>query len=100
MIPVKNLEEAKLKLRTMRTTIREEFSIDIFGIIGSFARGDYNDKSDIDLAFRIAGKPTLFDLAGASIDLKKELLREIDLVDVENMPKIRRDFIMRDFIEI
>lgn len=52
-------------------------------IFGSFARGDYNAKSDIDLMVRFINidKTTLFDFADITYLLEEKLNIKIDLVE-------------------
>jgi predicted nucleotidyltransferase len=52
-------------------------------IFGSFARGDYNHKSDIDLMVRFndSSKTSLFDYADIAFLLEEKLKTKIDLVE-------------------
>ena len=53
-------------------------------LFGSFARGEENDKSDIDILFvpDRSGKPfTLFTMGGMYMELRDLLGREVDLVE-------------------
>lgn len=71
-------------------------------LFGSVARGEENDKSDIDILFvpDRNGKPfTLFTMGGMYMDLKKLLGREIDLVEDGSLrpyavPSVERDKIL------
>jgi len=60
------------------------------GIFGSVARGNANEKSDIDILYSFASKYSLFDLGGLYEQLKSELNRKIDLVEFSAIhPKLR-----------
>ncbi len=48
-------------------------------IFGSYARGDANDNSDIDLLIEPARK-SLFEIAGIKMDLEKALNKEFDVL--------------------
>ncbi len=52
-------------------------------LFGSYARGEANDESDVDLSFVLSSdaKVTYFTLAGYLLDLEKKLNRKIDLVE-------------------
>ena len=53
-------------------------------LFGSFARGEENEKSDIDILFvpDRSGKPfTLFTMGGMYMELRDLLGREVDLVE-------------------
>lgn len=48
-------------------------------IFGSYARGDADDNSDIDLLVEPARK-SLFELAGIKMELEKALKKEVDIL--------------------
>ncbi len=83
-------------LTTLRTTeIREIFkrnNVQRVYLVGSFARGENTDKSDIDLIFE---KPTgvvfsLFNIGDMKSSLEASLGREVDLVAESSIhPKFR-----------
>ncbi|MBS1625453.1 MAG: nucleotidyltransferase family protein [Bacteroidetes bacterium] len=50
-------------------------------IFGSFARGDQNENSDIDLLIEYAAPPSLFDILRLERQLQDATSRKIDLVE-------------------
>ncbi|MCR5454575.1 MAG: nucleotidyltransferase domain-containing protein [Bacteroidales bacterium] len=57
-------------------------------LFGSFARGEQNAQSDVDILFvpDRTGKPfTLFTMGGMYMDLRRLLGRDIDLVEEEGL---------------
>jgi predicted nucleotidyltransferase len=88
---------------TLKKTSAENaamFGIEAYGIVGSFARGCATDQSDIDIASRVVGSPTLFDVSRMTRVLAAELGRDVDLVFPEDMPEYKREHIMRDYVAL
>ena len=74
---VNSLEEVK----KLAIPILKEHGIRKAAVFGSFARGDFDDKSDVDFLIEPSkGKFSLLDLAGVKIDLEEILGRKVDLV--------------------
>ncbi|MBO7067701.1 MAG: nucleotidyltransferase domain-containing protein [Bacteroidaceae bacterium] len=72
-------------------------------LFGSVARGEENDKSDIDILFvpDDSEKPfTLFTMGGMYMDLRKLLGREIDLVEDGSLRPYAVESVERDKILI
>ncbi|MCF8357560.1 MAG: nucleotidyltransferase family protein [Prolixibacteraceae bacterium] len=66
------------------------------GIFGSYARGDGNDFSDIDILVDFKGQISLFDLGGIKYDLTELLKRPVDIVTERSVNKRIKDYINRD----
>lgn len=49
-------------------------------VFGSYARGDYDKKSDIDFLIKAPKGMSLFDLSGLKIDLEDVLKKEVDVL--------------------
>lgn len=72
-------------------------------LFGSVARGEENEKSDIDILFvpdRSGGPFTLFTMGGMYMDLRKLLGREIDLVEDGTLRPYAVENVERDKILI
>ncbi len=64
-------------------------------LFGSYARGDANENSDIDLAFGLqkGTRISYFGLAKYLVDLEKNLDKKIDLVEEDLIyPRIKNSF--------
>lgn len=64
-------------------------------LFGSTARGDDNEKSDIDLLISPAAGTTLFDMVGIKNDLEKVLEKPVDLVTYNSLNPLLRDQILK-----
>lgn len=49
-------------------------------IFGSYARGDFNKTSDIDILVKFKGGITLLKLSGIKIDLEEKSGKKVDLI--------------------
>ena len=59
--------------------VLKEKNVSKAAIFGSYARGDADENSDIDLLVEPARK-SLFELAGIKIELEKALKKEVDVL--------------------
>ncbi len=57
-------EDVLGRLRQRQRRAREEFGVEMIGIVGSLARGDARPDSDIDVVLAAVRAISLFDLAG------------------------------------
>ena len=66
-----------------------KYKIKKAGIFGSYARGDYKKRSDIDILVQL-GKPMGFEFAGMAIELEEKLKKKVDLVTYKYIhPKLK-----------
>lgn len=69
-------------------------------VFGSYARGEMNDESDIDILLDVDKDISLLDLGGAYMDLKDSLKRNIDLILKGGISPIFKPYIEKDLTEI
>lgn len=65
-------------------------------LFGSVARGEDDDKSDIDLLVDMEPGRSLFDLGGLNHDLEALLLRRVDLVTERSLRDRFRERVLRE----
>lgn len=65
-------------------------------IFGSFARGDYNKRSDVDLLVELASDKSLLDLIGLKILLEEKLGRKVDVLTYGSVHPLLKDIIMKE----
>ena len=70
------------------------------GIFGSYARGEQNGKSDVDILIEIGNWADLIDLARLKIALEKSLKRKVDLVEYVGIRKELKESILNAEIQI
>lgn len=69
-------------------------------IFGSFARGESNQDSDIDLLIEFPKGKSLLDLVSLERKLKETFGREVDLVTYKSVSPFLKDYIQTDQIQI
>ncbi|MCA0229961.1 MAG: nucleotidyltransferase family protein [Bacteroidetes bacterium] len=69
------------------------------GLFGSFARGEQNEHSDIDLAIEKEGM-TIFELLQMEEDLEKLTQRKIDIVEFRAIKPSIKPYIIKDLIRL
>jgi len=76
--------------------ILKEKGIKKAGIFGSYARGEYNKKSDIDILIETPSNFSLLDFVGLKLELEKMLKRKVDLVDYRVIKERLRERILKE----
>ena len=69
-------------------------------IIGSVARGESTDASDLDLIVRFEPGRSLLDHGGLVMDLRELLGARVDVIDEEAMRPRFRDHVMKEAIPL
>jgi len=87
-------------LKHIRPELDLKYGIDIFGLIGSWARDEADDMSDIDIVYRIiAGRNVnLIHLGGAWTLLNEKFGRHIDLIAWDSVERRYKDFMEKDLV--
>lgn len=69
-------------------------------VFGSFARGEANKESDIDLLVEFAGQKTLLDLVALKTRLEQAVGIKVDLITYQSLSPLLRDSILREQIPL
>jgi hypothetical protein len=91
------LTSALEAIRALRSEARRR-GVVLVGVTGSVARGEAGPASDVDVIYEVAGRPTLFDLGELSMDMKEQLGREVDLIDLRHVKPRLREAMERDLV--
>jgi predicted nucleotidyltransferase len=83
------IEEIKEKIRP----IAEKYNLPAVYLFGSYARGEADEKSDVDIMIDRTGTPVvgLVKLSGLFQDFEESLLKEVDMVTTDIFNQ-KRDF--------
>lgn len=92
--------EMLLELGTIKEKFSSLFGILIVGLIGSRARGDNSELSDVDIAVRRQRRIGLLIVVQAQDWLEQHLGMDVDLVFFESLPDYKRAVFLQDFREI
>lgn len=89
--------------KAQQDTIKEilsPFEPEYIGIFGSYARGEQQPGSDLDILVRFGKRLNLLDLVGLEQDLSERLGIKVDLVTENALSPMIRPFIERDLKKI
>lgn len=70
------------------------------GIFGSYARGDYNSQSDLDILIDFNSKVNLLDVIGLEQELSENLGIKVDLVTRRSLVASLRPYIESNLIRL
>ncbi len=76
--------------------VLKRYDVGRAAIFGSFAIGNYNDDSDIDILVEFRGEKSLLDLAGLKIDLEELLKRQVDVLTYNSLYHLLREGILSE----
>jgi len=57
---------------------KEKYEIEKIGLFGSYARGEENQESDIDIFVKM--KPDLLEMVGLKFQIEEDLSKKVDLI--------------------
>jgi predicted nucleotidyltransferase len=88
--PLKTLIDIQNILTELKPELTDKYHVSQLGIFGSYARGDYNSASDIDILVEYSQKPSLFGLIELQDYLSDRLQMKVDLVTKDGLkPQIK-----------
>jgi predicted nucleotidyltransferase len=95
-------ERVLQKLREQREHIEKQYGLRMIGIVGSVARGEATDMSDVDVVVDVTGDPSLFSLSRAERHLQEAIGigLPVELVLREGMRPASREYMERDLVPL
>ena len=94
------MSENTKKIIEAITPILEKADVLRSDLFGSYARGEENKDSDIDILVEFKGRKSLFDLVGLQIDLKEKLNKKVDLLTYKSVHPLLEGYIYKDLVKI
>lgn len=93
-------ETIKKKIAVQKEYLHKTYGVEEIGVFGSFARGDNNENSDIDIAIELNYKVPvgLFEFAGIQFYLEDLLGKKVDLVIKSGIKPLIKDRILSQLI--
>lgn len=92
----KNIDKIKIKI----IGILKKYGVVKAGIFGSYAKGEDNKRSDIDLLIETPADFSLLDFVGLKLELEKAVKRKVDLVDYRTIKERLKSIILKEEVEI
>jgi predicted nucleotidyltransferase len=87
-------------LNFLKSEIRDNYKAEIIGIFGSYARGEQNKYSDVDILVRFYEGATLFDLVGLSDLLEDKLKIKVDVVSERALRPELKNQILKEVVMV
>jgi len=87
-------------LKKYKTELYKKYNIKTLGIFGSYARGEENPESDIDILVEYEITPGFFKFIDLEDELSKIFNRKIDLVTKPALKELIKDDILKEVIYI
>lgn len=78
----------------------EKLNPSLIGVFGSYARGDQESESDLDLLIDFHSQVNLLDIIGLEQELSEILEIKVDLVTVNSVNNRLKPYIQQDLIRI
>ncbi|MBS3091207.1 nucleotidyltransferase domain-containing protein [Candidatus Pacearchaeota archaeon] len=89
-----------LVIKKQITPILREYRVTKAGIFGSYARGEQNKKSDIDILVKIDNETDLIELIRLRTKLQRMIKKKVDIVEYGSIRKKIKNSILNDEIQI
>ena len=80
--------------------ILQKYGVIKSDLFGSYARGDFNDGSDVDILIDPPENMSLFGLIKLQNELKDSLKKEVDVVTYEYISKYLKPYIYQNIVTI
>jgi len=93
-------EEIIAVLKEQKSFLYEKFHIKSLELFGSFARGENNPKSDIDILVEFYKSPDLLEFIAIEEYLTQKLQRKVDLVIKRKLKEQLKEQILKEAIAI
>ena len=95
---IKN-EEAITEIKKLTEPIFKEYGVEKAYIFGSYARGDYNENSDIDIIISSKNIRSLLIIGALLEDLKQVLEKRVSLIEEEYFKENEIDELDQEFYD-
>jgi predicted nucleotidyltransferase len=87
-------------LSEKKSHLQKKYSISELGIFGSFARGDFNEKSDIDILVDFNGRIDGFEYIRLAHELEDAFKHKIDIVSRKGIKPQYLPYVEKSLIHV
>jgi len=91
-----SLEEIKHKV----ITVLKRHDVARASIFGSFARGEVEEDSDLDILIEFNGEKSLLDLVALKLELEESLRRSVDVLTYKAIHPAIRERVLKEQVTI
>jgi len=96
----KSLEEVKLQLQALKPTLNKRFKVETVDIFGSFARGEQNEKSDLDILVTYSEMVDFLLIARLRRYLRRKLHMKVDVISKEFLNKHIKEKVLEEAVPV
>jgi uncharacterized protein len=102
VIPVKSLEERKQQLQALKPILKKRFKVETIDIFGSYARGEQDSQSDLDLLVTYLENEAVSLLTVERLRryLRRKLHTKVDIVSKEFLNKYIKDEVLKEAVAV
>ncbi len=99
---MKKKKSLDAKTKRMIVSVLKRNGVVKAGIFGSYARGEANKRSDIDILIELKKRKkfSLFDLVGLEQELEEKLKKKVDLLTYNGINHLLKERILNEEIRI
>lgn len=90
------MEKITPKTKEKIISILKRYDVKRAAFFGSFARGEANKDSDIDILVEFRGNKSLLDLVKLEMELEKALNKKIEVITYNSIHPLLKDIISKD----
>ncbi len=95
------MKEDLKNIKNIIIPVLKKYGITRAGLFGSYARGDYDENSDIDLLVEIKDKNfSLLDFIDIKLNIEDETGKSVDLVEYKTIKPLIRDTILNSEVRL
>jgi uncharacterized protein len=87
-------------LKSKKTDLQKRYPISELGLFGSYARGDFNEKSDIDILVDFDSRIDGFEYIRLAHELEDAFICKIDLVSRKGIKPQYLPFVEKNLIHV
>ncbi|MCW3999978.1 MAG: nucleotidyltransferase family protein [Candidatus Bathyarchaeota archaeon] len=97
---VRSLEEIVEQLRLLKPALKVRFKVETLDVFGSYARGEQNEKSDLDLLVTYCDPVSLFTVYDLKQFLRQRLQLKVDVVSKDYLNRHIRDQVLKEAVSV
>jgi len=87
-------------LKEHKERLKEQFGVQKIGLFGSFARNEYSDSSDIDIAVEIESQNKFRSFFNLKYYLEEHLHHSVDLGIESSLKPIAKEYVSKEIIYV
>ena len=96
----RNIDEIKVELQQLKPTLKERFKVETIDIFGSYARGEQNEESDIDILVSYCGHVSFFTVYDLKNYLQRKLHVKVDIVSKKFLNPYIKSQVLKEAVPV